>query len=67
MVIQIMNLVAHISSTILQTFEYRHSVVEIIFLQVPDRTSDSVITLSDILFLSEIETLETLEKGKKYV
>ena len=67
MVIQIMNLVAHISSTILQTFEYRHSVVEIIFLQVPDRTSDSVITLSDILFLSEIGTLETLEKGEKYV
>ena len=67
MVIQIMNLVPHISSTILQTFEYRHSVVEIIFLQVPDRTSDSVITLSDILFLSEIETLETLEKGEKYV
>ena len=67
MVIQIMNLVAHISSTILQTFEYRHSVVEIIFLRVPDRTSDSVITLSDILFLSEIETLETLEKGEKYV
>ena len=67
MVIQIMNLVAHISSTILQAFDYRHSVVEIIFLQVPDRTSDSVITSSDILFLSEIETLETLEKGEKCV